>query len=150
VNFQFKLEALLKYRCLLEEQAQQALFRQQLVLDDLQQLLAGQRAERLKFVEELENRKKENLPALLFSFYMELLDFKEREIRGKQQMLAVQSARVEKARQFLLGRIRERKVIEKIRENDYRRFQQEWSRREEKDNDELTVLRHGRNGDRSK
>ncbi|MDA8166099.1 MAG: flagellar FliJ family protein [Desulfobacteraceae bacterium] len=142
--FRFKLETLLSYRRTLEEQAQQQLAREQAVLAAHRQRLVELEEERLRLGAELENRKKRPMTGLLFTFYMDALGRKEEEIGARRLMIDAQQMAVEKARSGLADRVKARKVIERAREKEHQAYVREALRKEQKENDEQTVLRHGR------
>jgi flagellar protein FliJ len=142
--FRFKLETLLSCRRSLEEQAQQVLAREQTVLAAHRQGLAELEEERLRLEAELERRKKSTISAPLFTFYMDALGRQEEEVRARRLMIDSQQRAVEKARSELVERVKARKVIERSREKEHQEYVREELRREQNENDEQMVLRHGR------
>lgn len=143
--YRFRLETVLVYRRNLEEQAQLALGREIQVLVEQQNLLVDLRDARQRIAEDFEEKKKKQMGAPLFSFYMDSIRRKEREIEAQLDVIAKQQAVVDEARNELGERVKSRKVIEKAREKDYRKYLQEFHRNEQKEGDEQAVLRAGRN-----
>jgi flagellar protein FliJ len=145
VAFHFKLEILLSYRKILEEQAQQLLAREQKALEEHLRLLTELQAERMGLSADFEVRKgKEKLPAGLFTFYMDQLEYKVGEIRDRHRVLGLQKKSVESARLALAEKVKERKIIERAREKARDDYAKEILRGEQSENDEQVVLRHGR------
>ncbi|MFC1513057.1 flagellar export protein FliJ [Thermodesulfobacteriota bacterium] len=142
--YQFRLETLLVYRRNLEELAQLALAREVQLLVDHQNHLTDLRDTRQRIIEDFDQRKKASMGAPLFSFYMESIRRQEREIEAQLDVIDRQQAEVDKARVQLGERVKDRKVIEKAREKDYRKYQQEVLRKEQAEGDEQAILRTGR------
>ncbi|MDH4320583.1 MAG: flagellar export protein FliJ [Desulfobulbaceae bacterium] len=142
--YRFRLETLLTYRRNLEEQAQLALAHEIGVLVEHQNRLTDLRDTRLRIAEDFEERKRQTMEAPLFAFYMESIRRKEREIDALLEVIESQQAVVEKARARLGERVKDRKVIEKAREKDHRKYLQEMIRLEQKEGDEQAILRAGR------
>lgn len=143
--YRFRLETVLVYRRNLEEQAQLALAREIQVLTEHQSLLVDLQDIRQRIIEDFDEKKKKQMGAPLFSFYMESIRRKEREIEAQEDVVAQQEAVVGKAREELSERVKSRKVIEKAREKDYQKYLQEFLRNEQKEGDEQAILRAGRN-----
>ncbi len=146
--YTFRLESVLNYRRNLEEVAQQQLAREQVVLDGYREELVRLEAELVRFVEELEQRKQKAMVAPLYSLYMQAIDRKERDIARQQQVIAAQINAVEQARQALVERVKDRKVMEKARERDQEKYLRGVLQQEQKASDEQMVLRFHRHGSR--
>lgn len=141
----FRLETLLVYRRNLEEQAQLALAQEVQTLLDHQGYLADLHDTRQRIAEDFEERKKKSMSASMFAFCMDSIRRKEREIQAQQAVIEDQQAVVDKFRAKLSERVKDRKVIEKAKEKDYRKYQQEQLRKEQNEGDEQAILRAGRN-----
>lgn len=142
--YRFRLETLLTFRRNLEEQAQLQLARELRALAERQARLVDLRDSREQMIDEFEERKQQSLRASLFSFYMEAIRRKEREIEALLAAIAQQGQVVEEARQQLQERVKSRKVIEKAREKDYQKYLQDFLHEEQKESDEQAILRSGR------
>lgn len=147
--YHFKLEAVLNYRRNLEELAQQKLGREMLILESHNARLASLKEKRVAVIAEFEEAKKKQMAAPMFSFYMESIRLMEREIEGVRQMIASQHKAVELARLALAEKVRDKKVMEKAKERDYRNYQSETMKKEQNEADEQMVLRFGRPGNLS-
>ncbi|MGV1099434.1 flagellar export protein FliJ [Thiovibrio sp. JS02] len=144
--YHFRLETVLALRRNLEELAQQKLARELLILESHTQRLAGLRSQRQALVDEFEEKKRNTMPAPLFSFYMDAISLKEREIEAVTRLLESQQQVVLAAREALAEKVREKKVMEKARERDYQKFLQAQMKKEQNEADEQMVLRFGRHG----
>ncbi|MDH5299650.1 MAG: flagellar export protein FliJ [Desulfobulbaceae bacterium] len=142
--YRFRLETLLTYRRNLEEQAQLKLASDLQVLLGQQGRLADLQVSRQLLGEEFEEQKQKRLSGPFFSFYMDAIRHKEEAIEAQQAAIAVQQQVVEKSRLELAERVKSRKIIEKAREKDYRKFQHETLRKEQIESDEQAILRAGR------
>ena len=142
--FHFKLEQVLTYRRNLEEQAQLNLAKVKTILDNFKRQLVNLKTERLAFIDNLEERKKKSVPAPEFSFYMECIETKEAEIEEQNTVVEKQKSIIEKARFALFERVKERKVIEKLREKGLQEYTKESIRKEQNELDEKATFRFGR------
>ena len=146
--YRFRLESVLNYRRNLEEVAQQKLARERMLLDGHREVLARFEAELARFVAELEQRKQKPMAAPLYSLYVQAIDRKEGDIARQHRVIAAQAKAVERARQHLVERVKERKVMEKAREREQEKYLREALRLEQNASDEQMVLRFNRHGSR--
>lgn len=142
--YKFRLETLLVYRRNLEEQAQLALAREIQVLVDHQSVLDDLRDTKARIAEDFERKKEKSMDASMFTYYMDSIRRKEREVDAQLLVIENQQAVVAKFRAKLGERVKDRKVIEKAREKDYQKYLQELLRKEQKEGDEQAILRAGR------
>ncbi len=139
----FKFEALLTFRKSLEEKAQLKLAREQSILDNHIRHLSYLKDERERTIYDFEEKKKRQMTASLFSFYMDAIRMREWEIEEENRKIVRQQQGVDKARSELLETVKDRKVIEKVREKDYREFIREQLRKAQVEGDEQVLLRFG-------
>ncbi|MBU0483869.1 MAG: flagellar FliJ family protein [Proteobacteria bacterium] len=144
MGYKFKFETLLSYRRNLVELAQQRMAKEQWLLHNHIERLERLRADRVRLIEEFEERKRQKMAASLFAFYIESVNNKEGEILTQVVVVESQRQVFEKSRAELLVRVKDRKIIEKTRERDYKIYLQEELRQEQKEADEMAVLRFGR------
>ncbi len=142
--YRYRLELVLKYRRDLEEMAQQKFARQQVILDTQQKRLEDLRLERRRMMADFELRKAETILAPLFAAFVESLSFRESDIESQAEVVKAQQKVVAEAREELAEKMKKRKVLEKARERDYQKYVQEEVRQDQKENDEMMVLRYGR------
>lgn len=142
--FQFKLEQILTYRQNLEEQAQLNLTREKNILMRLKDRLAEFVQDLQRLITALEERKKKSIPAAEFALAMEGISFKEDQIQGQKNLIDKQQRVVEKARYALFERVKERKVIEKLKEKGYRDYLKESVRKDQAESDEKATIRFSR------
>jgi len=144
MGYRFRFETLLSYRRDLEEQEQLRLAHELEALEGHRDRLDSLKTQRKRLIEEFEERKKEKIAAPMFSFYMEAIARKEREIVFQTASIAAQEQIVAQVRNELAERMKDRKVMEKAREKDFQKYLYEILKKEEKESDEQAVLRHGR------
>ncbi|OIP45923.1 MAG: flagellar export protein FliJ [Deltaproteobacteria bacterium CG_4_10_14_3_um_filter_60_8] len=142
--FKFRLQSVLFFRTSLEEKAQLALSREQRLLEDYRQRLQRLQDERQAMMADLEQRKQGAMAASLYALYVEGLLGMEREIAGQADTVAGQGRVVEDCRQELARRMQDRKVMDRLKEKDYRLFIAETLKREQKQSDEQAILRYGK------
>ncbi len=150
MKFKFSLQKVLEHRKTLEDIAQR----------DLQQALVNYRNE----LTSLENMKKRRHDALHSGFRISTKDAKNISPRlqqtheyllGQDMRIEIQSAKVqqlseevEKVREILRQRAISFKIIEKLKEKKFRDFIAEQNLKEQKELDEISVIRHPREGSR--
>lgn len=142
--FKFRLQSVLFFRASLEDKAQLALSREQRLLDEHRQRLQRLTDERQEMMADLEQRKQGDMTASLYGLYVEGLLVKEREIAAQIGTVAGQVRVVEGCRQELARRMQDRKVMERLKEKDYKLFLAETLKREQKQSDEQAILRYGK------
>ena len=142
--YRFRLETVLTYRRSLEEQVQLRLAREQRLLDTHLDRLDHLKAERRQIMRDLESAKRKQLAAPMFSNYMECIDTKEWEIRAQAVTVESQRRVVDEAREELQDKMKDRKVMERAKEQDYNTYLRGYLRKEQNDSDEQALLRFGR------
>ncbi|MCB2183838.1 MAG: flagellar export protein FliJ [Desulfobulbaceae bacterium] len=142
--FHFKLEPVLTVRRNIEEQVQLELAREQMVLNNYQRRLADLNQKRLQLSRDMEMRKKKTMGASMYLFYMEGLRVLELQIHILQNGIESQKQVVEKVRSRLAEAMKERKVIDVLREKDLQDYLADMRRKEQNESDEQALLRYGR------
>lgn len=137
--FSFKLEKVLDYRGQLEEQAKAALALAQQVRDVQKEKVDDLHARmRAHLDKEAESCKSAN-DMWLWRQYKEALtqDTAREEVALDQLELKLQ-----KRRQEAVERSRDKKLLEKLKETQARKYRDEERAREEKENDEMAAIRY--------
>ncbi|MFZ5758626.1 MAG: flagellar export protein FliJ [Thermodesulfobacteriota bacterium] len=142
--FHFQLEPVLTVRKNLEEQVQLKLGREQMVLNGQQLRLADLREKRAAIDRALEDLKKQTLPARTFLLYLESMRIHELQMHLLTSAIAAQQQVVERVRAELAEAMKQRKIIEALRENALQQYLAETRRKEQNESDEQALLRHGR------
>lgn len=142
--FHFRLEAVLTLRKNVEEQAQLKLAREQMVLSNYMAHLDNAQSERGKLAADIEERKKQTMQGNIFLFLMESMRILELQIHVLNNSIAGQQQVVEKAREELAQAMKERRVIEVLREKSLLSYQREERLKEQNESDEQALLRHGK------
>jgi flagellar protein FliJ len=144
--YHFNLETVLGLRRNLEELAQQKLARELALLEEKNLRLAALKRQRQELIAELEEKKRRQMPASVFTFCMEGIFHKEQEVADGRNLVEAQGRAVVRAREELTARMRDKKVMEKARERDFLKFLQAGLKKEQNEADEQMVLRFGRKG----
>lgn len=142
--YHYRLETLLTVRRNLEEQAQQKLAHEIFVLENHKKYLAELEEQRLDLCAALEEKKKRIMTAALFSFYVEAVHMKNRQIAFQHNAVLAQQELIESVRADLLAKVKARKVVERLKEKDYLAWKQEVIRKEQVESDEQAVMRFGK------
>jgi flagellar FliJ protein len=142
--FHFSLESVLTVRKNIEEQMQLKLAREQMMLSNHQARLVDLQGKRHELSEAMEERKKKPMLGRMFLYYMEAMRIQELQMRILQTTIAAQKNVVEKVRADLAQAMKQRKIIDVLREKELEKYLLEMRRREQKESDEQALLRHGR------
>jgi len=142
--YHFKLETILNLRRNFEEQACLKLAGEQRTLDNHSTFLAGLQNERATMIVEMEASKKKQMTGAMYSLYVEGIGVQDWRIQVQRNTVEAQKQVVTRVREELAEAVKQRKMIEKIREKDYLNYQREELHREQNENDEQAVLRHNR------
>ena len=142
--YHYKLETLLTVRRSFEEQAQQKLAHELFVLENHKKYLAELEEQRLDLFAVFEERKKKTISAAMFSFYVEAIHLKNRQIAFQHTAILAQQEMIETVRRDLLAKVKARKVVERLKEKDFLAWKEELARKEQVESDEQAVMRFGR------
>lgn len=142
MQYNFKLEPLLNYRTRLEEIAQQELAERLSELAAAEKKLAMLRDQQAECLGEMTKKRTEGILVGQFLFYVDYLKVLAVAIENQTAEIQRINQEIVRARQKLLTKSREKKIIERVKEKDYAAFTHEMQRLEQKANDDLVVLRH--------
>jgi len=140
--YHYKLETLLTVRRNFEEQAQQRLAHELFVLANHKKYLAELEEQRMTLFAVLEEKKKQTMSAAMFSFYVEAIHMKNRQIAFQHNAVLAQQEMIETVRADLLVKVKARKVVERLKEKDFLAWRQEMLRKEQVESDEQAVMRY--------
>ncbi len=140
--YHYKLETLLTVRRNFEEQAQQRLAHELFVLANHKKHLAELEEQRLELFAALEEKKKQIISVAMFSFYIEAIHLKNRQIAFQHNAVLAQQEMIETVRADLLVKVKARKVVERLKEKDFLAWRHEMGRREQIESDEQAVMRY--------
>ncbi len=137
--FSFKLERVLDYRGQLEEQAKALLAKARAVRDAQREVVEElQGRYRTHMAKEMESHKSTN-DMWLWRQYKEAL---EQDSVREEAVLRQLELKLQQRRQEAVERSRDKKLLEKLKENQAKKYHDEASAREEKENDEMAAIRY--------
>lgn len=139
--FRFKLEKVLDYRSQLEEQARLALNRAQAEHAEQEELVRTVAGRLNAHMVKQGEASKSPGDMWLWRQYREAL---EHDLAAGRVRLRRLASKLQKAREEAVRRSRDRKLLEKLKENQARKHNEEASYREQKENDEMATLRYER------
>ena len=142
--YKYRLETVLTVRKNKEEQVQYRLAHEISVFVNQRHLLAELLERRLDLIQTVEEKKKLEISGGIYTFYMESLQNIDRQIEFQKASIQGQKKIIDDVRVELAGKVQEKRIVEKMKEKDYRKYVQEIIRKEQNDHDEMAVLRHGR------
>lgn len=141
MRYSFKFETLLNYKKRLEEVAQQVLAQKMTERAEAEQKLNRLKTRGEKCLFELIKKRAKGIPAAQHLLYINYLNLLAKDIAIQEEVAQALARAVEEARQKLLKLSREKKMIEKLKKKDFNAFTQEMIRVEQKENDELVLIR---------
>jgi len=137
--FVFKLQKVLNYRRQVEEQAMMALATAQRRYQDQASLLDALKSRLARAETEFHGRSEYTPQDLwLWRTYKQAADHDVAEAEATLQWLAKE---LQKAREEMVTRAKDRKLLDKLKENQAKRYDQETRLAEQKDFDESSTLR---------
>src|SRR4030042_478200 len=141
MRYSFKFETLLNYKKRLEEVAQQVLAQKMTERAEAEQKLNRLRTREEECLFELIEKRTKGIPAAQHLLYINYLNLLAKDIAIQEEVVQSLTRAVEEARQKLIKLSREKKMIEKLKKKDFDAFTQEMIRLEQKENDELVLIR---------
>ncbi len=137
-SFAFKLEKVLEYRRQLEDQARQALASAQARHDAQRKRVVDLETHLAEHVAKGYTRKNTSAGDIwLWRNYKEAL---EQDLVEEKATLGTLALKLQKCRRDAIARSRDRKLLEKLREKQAKRYHEEQSRDEQKEYDELATI----------
>lgn len=142
--FHFTLESVLTLRKNIEEQIQLKLAREQMILNAHQLRLEDLKKKRADLCLVMEEKKKQTLAVKIFLFYMESMRIQELQIHILTNTIAAQQQIVAGVRAELAEAMKQRKILDVLKENALLKYLDETRRKEQNESDEQALLRYGR------
>lgn len=142
MGFTFSLQALLNWKRNVEELAQMRLAEKARELRLTEDCLERLRWERSSCEETLKEHASRGITASEFLLHREFLEHRTEAILAGQSRRKEIAREVEKERECLLGLMKERKKLERLKERRQRAFQKEVDKKEAKEQDDLSVMRY--------
>lgn len=142
-RFKFRLEAVLKYRAVLEHKCQRIYAAIQVEMKECAARLAAYRADR----ERIGLLRSEHFDPEEMTRRERYLDVLNERMEYQKQVLEGINARLDAARKDFLEARRAREALEHIRESDMNEYKQLVARQEQKTLDEVATIRYTRRTD---
>lgn len=139
--FRFKLQKLLDLREQREAQAQQALAQAQ--LRHQKAVMALQELEQRRNEAEREQQDKPAQTAAELWLWRSYSEALEKDLQAAALRVEELAKELQNARQVVIDRARERKLLDKLKQNQEKRHVREDEHAEQKEFDEASALRHG-------
>ncbi|MFH1218120.1 MAG: flagellar export protein FliJ [Pseudomonadota bacterium] len=144
MTFHFKLEPVLTVRKNLEEQIQLKLAREQMILSNHQLRIKDLQAKRIELCKAMEEKIKHTMQARNFLFHMDSIRVLELQVHILINTIAAQKQIVARVQTELAEAMKQRKIIDVLRENALQKYLGEARRKEQNESDEQALLRYGR------
>ncbi len=139
----FKLQSVLNYRQILEDQARQKLAESLQQKTRLEEQLRQQQQATRQLDTELKERQEQGLSVAEMNLFESQIQHRQRQLSHLQTNLQVLESAILGQREDLLQVARDRQVIEKLKEKREREYRQELSRKEREMLDEICLRSKG-------
>ena len=139
--FTFKLESALNYRKTLEEKKQVEFFEAKKQLEREKDLLAGIKTEQYEIIEQLKNIQEQPFSAPEIALYLSYIKLFKEKKSLQQEIIEKVSQKVEILREALLEAVKNRKIMDNLKDRQFREFNENMAAYERKVADETAVLR---------
>ena len=141
--FKFKLQSVLDYRLNIEEKILNEFSELKRELDRLKAMLEELKSERESMVAGLRNMQSQTIKAHDISSILVYVDrLRESEKQQKQVIQQIMEA-VDKKRQELVEAVKNRKIMENLKDKQKEEYIKDVNDTEQKDSDEMSVLKFG-------
>lgn len=144
MGYQFKLEALRKYRQFEEERLQKEFSDALRLLEQAHAELAGQVAKRRRCEQEFMRRIRDGEPAPQAAMYRLFLQRLSEDIAAGRSNVASANAVCEKAREALAQAMKRRKMLDRLKEKGHQAFLADLDSAEQKFINEMAISRFTR------
>lgn len=135
----FKLQSVLNYRSILEQEAQQQLAKVLRIQSELLAQVGRQRAELRYLCLDLEQKKEAGLPVSELNLYNVHITMREQQLSALGQRIDEINQKVASSRADLLRTSQDRKMVEKLKEKQGQEHQKELNRKENIMLDEMAL-----------
>jgi flagellar FliJ protein len=142
--YRFKLEALLNHRRHQEEICQKELARSQRKLADEQAKLNRSKQLKRDNILKLRARQKESVSVFDIILYMNYISQLSKKIEEQVPCVRQAAQKVNQKRNELIGIMKKRKTMEKLKDKDWLSYQKKMMQDERKFMDEVATTRHAR------
>lgn len=144
MGFRFRFESLLAYRLHLKERAEIELGMANKALKEAQASLAQAKNRFSMGNEELVIQMRATISSDELRHFRVYLNSLEEQIASHEMNVEEKEVQVRNKRAVLLEKTKEHKVMAKLKEKEQKRWEEKAAREEQKIQDELAVIRHGR------
>jgi flagellar protein FliJ len=144
--FKFKLQSILEYRLNMEEKILNEFSDVKRYLEEQKAVLKALISERESLINDLRNMQRDTMRAddiATLVHYVENIRSKEKE---QKNVIHEAKAQVEDKRKVLMEAVKNRKVMENLRDKHADAYQKNFNEMEQKNSDEMSVLKYGRRG----
>ena len=142
--FKFRFESLLNHRRHEEEVAQKMLFEAQINLRQEQNQLKLIKKQRRENIYQLKNIQTGALAPHEITLSLQYIEKLGEQVEHQQEKVRQAQQQVSRRQQALVSAVKKRKMLEKLKENEHRRYKTDLNKKDLKFMDEVAVNRHAR------
>jgi flagellar FliJ protein len=142
MGYEFKLEALRRYRQHQEETLQKKMAKAQRHLETMMDRLSELLALRERTEEDLKQCQQQSATGQQMTMYLHFLKKLTKDIEQQQLIVAQQHQTCEQAREEVLNAMKKRKILEKLKEKEIQRYMRNLDQEEQKFINEMAINRY--------
>jgi flagellar protein FliJ len=144
--FKFKLQSVLEYRMNIEEKIHNEFSDVNRYLNQQKAVLKALVLERENLINDLRNMQKKTMRADHIATHVAYVENLRKKEKEQKNVIHQAKEAVENKRKELMEAVKNRKVMENLRDKNAEEYQKNLNEQEQKNSDEMSVLKFGRRG----
>ncbi|KPK89999.1 MAG: hypothetical protein AMJ94_10445 [Deltaproteobacteria bacterium SM23_61] len=141
MRFHFPLQPLLNWKRSLEEHSQMKLAEMAARLRAQEEEIERLTLKRLRYEQKLKEKFQEGIQAKEYTLYRQFGEDSRRELFSQEERRRKIIREMEGERETLVSLTKEKKILEKLKEKQFRKFKYEAEKADQKTVDEITILK---------
>jgi flagellar protein FliJ len=142
MRFRFPLQTLLNWKRSLEEHSQMKLAEIAARLRAQEEEIERLTLKRMRYEQKLKEKFHGGMQAGEYILYRQFGEDSRRELFSREERKRKILREMERERETLVSRTKEKKILEKLKEMQFRKFKYEAEKTDQKGVDEITILKH--------
>jgi flagellar FliJ protein len=142
MGFSFPLQALLNWKQSLEEYCQMRLAEIIARLRAQEQEIEKLTLKRLSYEQKLKEKSQQGIGGEEYRLYKQFAEDSRRDLLSKEERKRGTLREIDKEREKLVTLTKEKKILEKLKEKQFKNFMYQAERAEQKQNDEMTTMKY--------
>jgi flagellar FliJ protein len=142
MGFSFPLQALLNWKQSLEEYSQMRLAEMITRLRAQEQEIEKLTLKRVSYEQKLKEKSQQGIGVEEYRLYKQFAEDSRRDLLSKEERKRGTLREIDKEREKLVTLTKEKKILEKLKEKQFKNFMYQAEKAEQKQNDEMTTMKY--------